>query len=207
MPIDVDKEFKKFIKENTYSWEDDGMGINEKGIWLNKMEVIGFIEKFYSPKMIHGENCVSKKEINYQFQKMINEMEGIELCMNFTNYKYPCQNKTCTRGKEKICPLKFGGSVTNLMNKYQKKFDETDEDVTEQLVEFIGKKKPLGLFVKLLDDEHYEYGINTKEASFKQLSYILSCLKVMEHQLVEHLSEIEPEIEINYDGVLDEENN
>lgn len=60
-------------------------------------------------------------------------------------------------------------------------------------------------FGLLTGDGSYEHGINTRNASFNELSIMLSLLKIMEHQIIEHLSNIEPDVEITKDSSGDDE--
>ena len=59
---------------------------------------------------------------------------------------------------------------------------------TEQI-----KEKPY-FFARILENGRYEYRINTKKASFIELSALLSCLHILEQDLIEHLKSIKPEM-------------
>lgn len=52
------------------------------------------------------------------------DIRGIEQCMNFTHYKYPCNNEHCKN--RKYCPLVFGGVITKLLPKHIQKIRENE---------------------------------------------------------------------------------
>lgn len=51
-------------------------------------------------------------------------------------------------------------------------------------------------FHAVVEGDESHYGLNTEGASFKQLSYLLACCKILERMLVEHLDNIQPEFEL-----------
>lgn len=61
----------------------------------------------------------------------------------------------------------------------------TDKEILEE--------KPY-FFARILPDGRYEYRINTKKASFIELSALLSCLHILEQDIVAHLKSIKPEM-------------
>jgi len=61
------------------------------------------------------------------------------------------------------------------------------------------EKQNLPRFFAVVDrkNDRYEFGLHTKNATWKELSYLLACLKIIEKMLVEHLDAIEPEWEVS----------
>ena len=63
--------------------------------------------------------------------------------------------------------------------------------------------KKLSSFGAKFNGDEYVLAIHTKEANFKDLSILLSCLKIIEQKLVKQMLDIEPDFELDNEEVQD----